>query len=383
MGRRWGKTLMAGSVALACANAGAAVAWVVPTYKNARPVWRFAERTVATISKRLTINKTERTIEFPSGGYLGIYTSDNPVGILGEAFDLVILEEAARIAPDVWQETIMPTLADRDGRAMLISTPRGRNWFYNEFQRGLGDGKEQAAFTAPSSSNPIANIRKAYELAKTRVSSKTFRQEWDAEFVEDGGGVFPNISELSNLKEIAPIPKHSYLIGVDWARSNDASVFSVWDEQTKQETKVSHLADTDYSAQIARLKGLHLRYNGARVIAESNGLGDPLIRQAFDAGLPITPFYTSNLSKAQAVDNAVLLCEQKAIWFQDDPVGLGEMESFESSRTPTNLVKYAAPEGMHDDYVLARIIALSALNEGTAAGETVEAEVYAISSTEY
>lgn len=362
MGRRWGKTLMAGTVSIACASKGAAVAWVVPTYKNARPVWRFAERMIAPVSKLLRINKTERIIEFPSGGYLGIYTADNPVGILGDAFDIAIVEEAARTAEDVWQETIMPTLADRNGRAMLISTPKGRNWFWREFERGKADGKHQAAFTAPSSANPMPSIQAAALMAKERVSSRTWRQEWAAEFVEDGAGVFRNVRALSSLPRLPLRDGAEYLIGVDWGRRSDASVFSVWDIRAKQEVELHRLPVVTFAAQISELKRIADEHRDALVIAESNGLGDPLIEQAAAAGLRIMEFTTTAATKAHGVDALALACENGGVEFQADETGILEMESFESIGTTLNgLPRYSAPEGAHDDIVMARVIAYSGL----------------------
>src|SRR5215207_7101537 len=139
MGRRWGKTVLGGSAALGTARAGGHVAWVVPTYRNGRPLWRWAEKVVAPMrrARMASVNRTERTIEFhDTGGFLGVYSMDNPASILGEAFNLVIIDEAARIPEEAWTEAIQPTLADVDGDAILISTPKGRNWFWREWQRG-------------------------------------------------------------------------------------------------------------------------------------------------------------------------------------------------------------------------------------------------------
>lgn len=193
-GRRYGKTTMAGAVACNAARRGARVAWVVPTYKNARPVWRWIER--ATAGPRSTgavlMNRTERFLEVPStGGFLGVYSADNDVGIRGESFHLAVLEEAARIGETTWTEVVQPALADFDGYAILISTPMGRNWFWQEWQRGIGKmDAEQAAFSAPSYANPMPSIRRAYDLAKTRVPDNVFRQEWDAEFVQGAFDTF-------------------------------------------------------------------------------------------------------------------------------------------------------------------------------------------------
>lgn len=358
MGRRWGKTMMAGSVALSCAAHGAAVAWIPPTYKNARPLWRFAEQMTAPVSKRLRINRTDRTIEFPGGGWLGIYTADNPVGILGEAFDLVILEEAARIAEDVWSETIMPTLADRDGRAMLISTPRGRNWFWREYQAGLADGKTQASFTAPSNANPMPQIQRAFEMARTRVSERTFRQEWEAQFLDDGGGVFRRVQEAATIPQaIEPIAGHQYVIGVDWARSTDSTWFCVIDATTHENVLNDRMTGTDYQIQRSRLLALHNRYYHAPVLAEYNSIGGPQLEALQNMGVTINGFVTTNATKAQIIDALALAFEQEQINICNDPILIGELQAYESKRSSTGLVTYNAPDGMHDDGVIALALA--------------------------
>jgi len=154
-GRRWGKTTMCGSLALACANEGASVAWVAPTYRNSRPLWRLAERMTSPVADSLIIRRAERTIEFPSGGSLSIYSADSPDSIRGEAFDLVIVDEAAMVDERVWYDVLIPTLADRRGRALLISTPRGRNWFWREYERCK---QESAAWRAPSTDLSLIHI---------------------------------------------------------------------------------------------------------------------------------------------------------------------------------------------------------------------------------
>lgn len=340
------------------------MAWIVPTYKNARPIWRFAERAVAPVAKALDISKSERVIKFPSDGWLGIYTADNPVGILGEAFDLVVLEEAARIGPDVWAETVMPTLADFDGNAILISTPRGRNWFWQEFVGS--DGEDQASFTAPTSDNPLPNIQKAFALVKRRmlegkISERTFNQEWLAKFVEDGAGVFRNVRALSVLKREAAEPEREYMIGVDWGRTNDNTVCSVWDIVRKREVALDKYTGVAFGVQYERVVALAKRYNDALVMAEANGMQDAHVEQLSKRGVRVMPFTTTNASKAYQVERLAGAMERGEVTLQDDEGGILEMESMESSRTPSGLVKYSAPPGMHDDVPMARMIVYGAI----------------------
>lgn len=332
----------------------------------------------APIADKLSINKTERTIEFPSGGSLGIYTADSPVGILGNAFDLFVMEEAARCKEDIWTETVLPTLADRDGRAYLISTPRGRDWFWREFQIGLEDmelngGINQASFQAPSRDNPNPRIQAAYDKAKTRLSHNTFEQEWNAKFIEDGAGVIRYVDrQATATRREDPEEGHLYTIGVDWGRSGDATWFCVLDVHTKENVFNDRMVETDYNSQRNRLKALAARYNQASVMAEYNSIGGPMVEKLQDEGLDITAFTTTNNTKMLLIDALALAFELGTIKVEPDPVLIGELKAFESERLPTGLIKYGAPEGMHDDGVIALALAYHSAETGQLVMGTID-----------
>lgn len=194
MGRRWGKTVLGLVLVISALLDGLRVAWLVPTYRNSNPLWRALESALAPLAKsgRAHFNRSERHVELWNGGFLGVYTADNPNAMRGEWFHLVVTDEASRVPEAVIEEVVEPTLADQDGDHIAISTPFGKNWFYRLWQRGREDGEYTAAFRAPSSANPMPTIRKAYDRAKLIFGedSNTFRQEWDAEFVDSGAVVW-------------------------------------------------------------------------------------------------------------------------------------------------------------------------------------------------
>jgi hypothetical protein len=363
MGRRWGKSFMSGTLALSVADHGGAVAWVVPTYKNARPTWRFCEMMTGPVAKQLKINRTERVIEFPSGGWLGVYSGDNDVSLRGDAFDLVIADEAARLSETTYTDVILPTLADRDGTCFLISTPRGRNWFFAEFVKAQGDGTQAAAFTAPSTANPMPTIKRAAERARELVSDRTYRQEWLAEFLDDGGGVFRRVREAATATmQDAALPAHSYIMGADWGRSNDATVLTVVDATTRQVCYVDRMLDTDYRLQTSRLRALAERFDVAQIVAEANSMGGPLVEQLLNEGLPVVGFTTTNASKALIIDALALAFERGELAILDDAQLIAELQAYEAERLPGGMVRYGAPTGMHDDHVISLALAWHGAN---------------------
>lgn len=365
MGRRWGKTVMAGTWGLTAADFGAAVAWIAPTYRNSRPLWRFAESRVR--GTAADVSRSERVISFPSGGWLGIYSGDNPDAMRGESFDLVILDEASRLAEETWTDAIQPTLADRAGKALLISSPRGKNWFYREWLRGQNGTPGYASFTAPSSANPNPNIKRAAELAKLRVSDRTYRQEWLAEFVDDGGGVFRGVRTVATAEsQSGPIPGHYYVFGVDWGRTNDFTVITVVDTSTRSVVHLDRMTGVDWNTQLTRLEVLAAKFKPYIIYAESNSMGGPLTEELARRNVPVQVFNTTNASKRAVIDALALAFERQDIHIIPDPELLSELDAYEVSTSPSGTVTMSAPAGMHDDCVMSLAIAWQACSQGSA-----------------
>ena len=363
MGRRWGKTTMAGALALSSATKGGIVGWVAPTYSNSRPLWRFVERAMVN-EPRLQARRAERSVDFPKGGRLTIYTADNDIALRGESFDLVIVDEAARIREETFTDVLLPTLADRDGRMLIVSTPKGRNWFWRQYLAGQVRNDRTISFTAPSSANPMQTIKRAAELARDAVSDRTYRQEWLAEFVEDGGGVFRGVLQCVRDHATEPEPGKQYVMGVDWGRTNDATVFTVMCVEDAQVVCIESMQDTAYALQLDRLKRLHARWNPYAILAEANSMGGPLVEALQRLELPVRSFVTTAITKPPLIDALALAIERGDIGLTNNTTLLNELQAYESERLPSGAVRYSAPGGMHDDHVISIALAWRAVGRG-------------------
>src|SRR5688572_14341794 len=162
-GVRWGKTLAAAMEGLAAAMEPRerSIGWVVaPTYDLADKVFR----EIVYISgnhlrhRILTLKENEKRLVLRNmaGGISEIRgkSADNPVSLLGEGLDWVIVDEAARLKPSIWEGHLTQRLIDRKGWALLISTPKGKGWFYDLYRRGQGSDPDYESWNAPSRQNP-------------------------------------------------------------------------------------------------------------------------------------------------------------------------------------------------------------------------------------
>lgn len=369
-GRRWGKTVMGGVL---CGNVLAKhgrVAWIAPTYKNTRPLWRWLlMATAADVkAKRMRISRAEHSIETDRGGFLGLYSADNMDSIRGEAFHLVVIDEAARTAEDGWTDAVMPTLADFNGDAFLISTPKGKNWFWQEFQRGQADGRDTMSWQCPTSDNPNLQIRRAAVLVQERVSEHTYRQEWLAEFLE-GGEVFRRIRELATAQwQNQPADGHHYVMGVDLARKVDFTVCIVLDTSTQPASMVylDRFNQVDWAIQVSRIKALAERFKVGQMIVDQTGVGDPIVQELQTTlNIGVSGYQFTNATKTQAIDALALAFEKGNIAILNDSVLIAELQAYEMEKMPSGLMRYNAPAGMHDDCVMSLALAWQGISGGS------------------
>lgn len=190
------------------------------------------------------------------------------------------------------------------------------------------------------------------------LTDLAFAQEVLALFVSWEGAVFRRI-----LDAVAERPTNTpaVAIGVDWARTNDFTVF-VAVSTSGQVLAIDRFRGLEYSLQRARLRAFWERL-GSRsfIFAESNNMGLPIIEQLQRDGLPVAAFTTTNASKAQIVESLAMGFERGIIRIPNDQVLIGELQAFEARPLPSGMMRYAAPEGLHDDTVIALALAWQGL----------------------
>ena len=102
--------------------------------KEFRVVWRLVvDQGLIPVKRK---SERELFIQFENGSFLECRSEENPDQLIGEGLDLVILAEAARLKLRTFDQYIRPALADRKGKLLATSTPRGFNWFYDFYERG-------------------------------------------------------------------------------------------------------------------------------------------------------------------------------------------------------------------------------------------------------
>jgi hypothetical protein len=207
--------------------------------KEFRVVWRLAvEQGFIPIRRK---SEREGFIAFENGSHIECRSEENPDQLIGEGLDLVVLAEAARLKERTWHQYIRPALADRQGRALFSSTPRGFNWFH---ERDNPDNAWWESWTVPSRMNPILPEAEIAE-AKTNTTPEAFAQEWEAKFIAYGGLVFP---EFANEVHVRPQTYNPLLRTSIWIDPGTAAPFAALLTQITPEEEV-HVLDEIYKTQ--------------------------------------------------------------------------------------------------------------------------------------
>lgn len=350
-GRRFGKTtLCANAIALRALSKPDQVLWIVsPTFPQTMYMWR---RIKKIIPKKYIqdIKEGEKFIELINGSTIWAKSGDNPDGLVGEGLDFCAIDEAARCKEEVW-EVLRPSLSDKNGDCWFLSTPKGKNWFYQLFLKEKSD-PQYKSFHFPSHDNPILP-RSELDAMKAEMAEIVYTQEVLAKFIDTGGIVFRNLTRCLVPVTPGPVESHSYVIGIDLGKHQDFTVLSAGDTTTNTVVEIERFNQLDWTYQKNRIVDTVKRYNNACCILDTTGIGDTIYDDLTDLGLSIEPYKFTNTTKNLLISNLMRSMDNQVVHLpSDEPEMISEFEAFEFDITDSGLIRYGAPRGMHDDIVI-------------------------------
>lgn len=352
VGRRAGKSTMAHELMLRPALDGYPVGYFAPTYKLLGETWRALARIARPISKGM--NASDHRIELLTGGVIEMWTLEDPNAGRSRKYKRAIIDEAGLCADlgERWTAAILPTLADYEGDAWLLGTPKGRNFFWQAWRWGQDPLRpEWASWQMPTTVNPkIA----ATEIAMLRESmpEMTYQQEIEAAFLETSGGVFRKVRDAATAPVVEPYPG-DFVMGVDWAQMHDFTVLTVLDRSTRRMVDWQRFNQVDWALQRGHLTSMARKWKVSTIVAERNSIGSPNIEALQRDNLPVVAFDTTASSKPPLIESLVLAFERSEIGILANEVLIGELEAYERIVSEqTGRSRYSAPEGQHDDCVM-------------------------------
>lgn len=328
--------------------------FVAPTYPVSEQVW--AELKEFTPKAFIDgISETDRVIRTKGGGELWIKSAEHPESLVGVGLDLLAMTEAASVQEVAWQMALRPTLSSpgRLGRAIFNGTPKGLDWFYRMYLRGQDPlDKEVESWKFPTSGNPYIRAEEI-ESAKKELPDSVFRQEYEAEFLAEGGQVFRHVDGCVAGALEEPIGGHGYVMGIDLAKHEDFTVLIVADKGTRRVVAFERFNQIDYNVQKEMVAHLVRKYNNARCWMDSTGVGDPILEDLQRIGVVVDGYGMTSTSKKQLIDSLIISMEQETLRFPPIPQLISELRAYEYETTKAGNIRMNAPSGYHDDTVVA------------------------------
>ncbi len=362
-GRRWGKSRLGAALCIKTALEGGRAWWVAPSFPMSQVGWRLIRQ----LGQQMPGSRTrlgDRQVIFPGGGWVQVRSADNPDSLRGEGLDLVVVDECAFMKEEAWSEALRPALSDRQGGAIFISTPKGRNWFHRLYLKGQDELEtEWVSWNFPTSDNPHI-LDEEIEAARRGLPERIYQQEYLAMFIEDAGGIIRRVMECATAVAIEePVEGRQYVAGVDIGLKVDFTVVSVFDVEAREQVYMDRFNQVPYSVLYDRLEAVHRRFKLDAMTIEDNSIGTPPFEEMQERGLPVIPFHTTNTTKQAIIQSLAAAFEHGEIKILNDPVQVGELQAYEGKRLPGGGFSYGAPAGLHDDTVMAAAIAWQGLSK--------------------
>jgi hypothetical protein len=219
-GRRFGKTMLAATMAIveAASKPDAEVMWVSPSHSQSREAMRWIGHQIP--KQHREINNTQGTISLSSGGRISFRSAERYDNIRGVGLDFVVIDEAAFVEMEVWTKVLRPALSDRRGRAFLISTFDGENWFYDVWRAAqMPDNPSWEAFEFWTKDSPFVSDEEI-EDARRSMPKEEFEQEFECSPISFKGAVFNGAELAAGYErgvEMQAFPEgYPHFAGVDW-----------------------------------------------------------------------------------------------------------------------------------------------------------------------
>lgn len=286
-GRQSGKSWLAKYGGLQSAiMRGWRVMWVSPTSDSARTQWNGISRMIELSGLPVLAHRQQtKELDFYGGGSLLMRSALSKDGLRGDGLDLIILDESAfyRDGESIFYSIILPMITATRGKLLFTTTPNGRNWVYPLFNMGLNPEDEYyKSWHMRSMDSPYQDKRLLKQLKKT-MPIMQWKEEFEAEFLSDAGGVFAGVDDASVVPmHNEPLPNRRYSVGVDWGDVEDYSVFTVIDIDTRQQVFGDRFTGIGTQFQLQRIFDLLNKWKPEVAYVERNGMGHTYFRMLED-----------------------------------------------------------------------------------------------------
>ena len=341
-------------------RSGQAYWWLAPVYPQARMAFRRLKRGLPQYV--FSSNESELTVTLPNQAVISFRSAEKSDNLYGEDVYAAVIDEATRVREESWH-AVRSTLTATRGPIRIIGNVKGRrNWAYR-LSRIAESGEPDwhyAKLTAFDAVDAGVLDMKEVEDARRQLPEAVFKELYLAEPSDDGGNPFGQVAIENCVAELSTKPP--VVFGVDLAKSVDWTVAIGLDEDGS--VCAFERFQSPWEETCFRLEQL-IGFTSA--VVDSTGVGDPVVER-LQRSLPnVQGFNFSSSSKQKLMEGLAIAIQTKQIEYPQGDI-TNELLAFGYEYTRTG-VRYTAPDGLHDDCVMALGLAVHA--QGNVAGAGV------------
>lgn len=385
-GTKYGKSISGASALIVAAplRRQSLFRWLAPYYSQAKIGFKYVNRMLPPApwtktnksNMTTTINGLDTQIQFFHG--------QNPEALEGEGVYGYIIDEAAKQKPDIYASA-RTTVTLTQGPIICMSTPVGKNWFYKkcmeakdkmEWAQKKGVHPEAIFITAPTSDNPFVP-KSSIEFAQKNLPERLFRQYYLAEFIDESN-VFSNIKKCvygeplyfesgkqqlwtyARSIDTGLVDKH-VVIGVDWGKHNDYTVFLAIDTATSMVVGFFRFFRVDYKVAVKRLRIFCEMFRDIGIILhDKTGVGVAIDEMLSNISYNYMGITFTNALKTEMVTNLIVAFQNESMKIPNWETLIDELNFYEVRSNSIGMMFYEAQRGKHDDTVAALMLAYHA-----------------------
>jgi len=346
-----GKTLAAINFSLfwALQKKNRKIGWCSPTFSQAKSV---LDQIVSAAPDLVeSSNRMEAVITFINGSTIKFLSSDSADNIRGFRFTHLIIDEAAYVKQTVIDTILLPTLNPNGIKCLLVSTPAGKNHFFNWYMKNDVISHRITLEECPYISQTLL------DEAKASLPPDIYAQEYLAQFVDSANDVFKSIDKVAFVGEYRE--GGDVYIGVDTGLSDDASVLTCI-SPIGRVMKVVTLRNTDINTVATRFSSELQGYNVIGGNIEINGIGRgvyDLMRSKFRR---VKGFTTNQNNKTEMVRKLINDIETMTIELPSEdlcPDLHKEFATYTYKLSPTGKLSFGHMSGAKDDHIDSLLLA--------------------------
>ena len=220
-GARFGKSMASARETLVEALAGPTRGWLVgPTYALTRPELEYLrDDALAGLGAQVTQARVPPSLTTHWGAEIVSLSAQMPQGLLGSEIDWMILCEAAHLDREAFERFLRARLTTRNGRLIVPTTPRGRNWIHELYSLGKRGEPGWESFRHATWENPGVSAAEI-ESARRSMPPETFDEQFGGEFSSLAGRVYREFSPAIHAARLSPPPGAVVYKAIDFGFTN-------------------------------------------------------------------------------------------------------------------------------------------------------------------